>query len=68
MERIELRGREFEKSIKPKYISELNNLYDRWAGSFNGCQVITLSYDDLDLKNNNIDFDSFLAEVSKYLK
>jgi len=68
MERIALRGRDFEKSIKPRYINDLNNLYDKWAGNFRQCQVITLSYDDLDLKNNNIDFESFLAETKKYLK
>ncbi len=68
MERIAKRGRDFEKGINKKYITELNDLYDRWAGSFNESQVIILSYDDLDLKNNNIDFESFLAEVKNYIK
>ena len=68
MRRIAIRGREFEKSISPEYISDLNDLYDRWAGRFDKCQVITISYDDLDLKNNNIDFESFLKEVKRYIK
>ena len=68
MERIAKRGRDFEKGINKKYITELNDLYDRWAGSFNESQVIILSYDDLDLKNNNIDFESFLADVKNYRK
>lgn len=68
MDRIALRGREFEKGIDRKYIRELNDLYDRWAGNFNQSQVLILSYDDLDLKNNNIDFESFLAEVKNYIK
>jgi deoxyadenosine/deoxycytidine kinase len=68
MQRIEKRGRGFEKKISPKYIKSLNDLYDKWAGSFDECQIITLSYDDLDLKNNNIDFESFLKEVQQYIK
>jgi deoxyadenosine/deoxycytidine kinase len=68
MERIAKRGRDFEKTIDKKYIKELNDLYDRWAGRFNDSQVIILSYDDLDLKNNTIDFDSFLKEVKHYIK
>ena len=68
MERISKRGREFEKTIDKKYIEELNDLYDRWAGNFNESQVIILSYDDLDLKNNTIDFESFLKEIKNYIK
>lgn len=68
MDRIKLRGREYEKNITPKYIGELNELYDRWVGNFNLCQIITISYDDLDLKNNNIDFDAFLNEIKNYIK
>ncbi|MBU1131802.1 deoxynucleoside kinase [Patescibacteria group bacterium] len=67
LQRIQMRGRDFEKEMEPKYISDLNDLYDDWAGNFRETQVITISYDDLDLKNNNIDFESFLDEVKHYL-
>ncbi|NQT49172.1 deoxynucleoside kinase [Candidatus Kuenenbacteria bacterium] len=68
MTRIEKRGREFEKTITKKYISDLNNLYDDWAGNFDLAQVIIINYDDLDLKNNAIDFESFLEVINEYLK
>jgi hypothetical protein len=68
MERIQQRGREFEKNITRKYISDLNDLYDDWVGNIRGTQVITISYDDLDLKNNRLDFETFLDAVKDYLK
>lgn len=68
MERIQLRGREFEKDIDRKYISDLNDLYDEWIGNFKLCKVITISYDDLDLKNSTVDFDAFREAVDGYLK
>lgn len=68
MDRIQQRGREFEKNIDKKYIGDLNELYDDWVGNIRGTQVITISYDDLDLKNNRLDFESFLDAVKDYLK
>lgn len=68
MERIQQRGRDFEKNITRKYIEDLNELYDEWVGNMKGTQVITISYDDLDLKNNRLDFETFLEAVKDYLK
>jgi deoxyadenosine/deoxycytidine kinase len=68
MDRIKARGREFEKNIKPEYIADLNDLYDDWIGNFKGTQVVTLSYDDLDLKNNRLDFEQFMEAIKPYLK
>ncbi len=68
MQRIEKRGREFEKGISKRYIEDLNNLYDDWAGNFKLSQVIIINYDDLDLKNNAIDFENFLSVVNECLK
>ena len=67
MQRIKKRGRDFEKTITPKYIRELNELYDNWAGNFNLSQVITISYDDLDFKYSTVDFDSFLDVLGDYM-
>ncbi len=68
MDRIQSRGRDFEKNITKKYIANLNDLYDDWVGNIRGTQVITISYDDLDLKNNRLDFETFLDAVKDYLK
>ncbi|MBT5337702.1 deoxynucleoside kinase [Candidatus Falkowbacteria bacterium] len=67
MQRIEKRGRDFEKTIDRKYIKDLNDLYDNWAGNFKLAQVIIINYDDLDFKNRAIDFDNFLEVLKEYL-
>ncbi len=67
MQRIESRGRDFEKNIDKRYIQDLNDLYDNWAGNFKLSPVIILNYDDLDFKNRTIDFDSFLDVLKEYL-
>lgn len=68
MQRIQSRGRDFEKNISKKYVTDLNELYDDWMGNFKLSQVIVINYDDLDLKNNTIDFEAFLEVLNEYLK
>ncbi|MEK7159365.1 MAG: deoxynucleoside kinase [Patescibacteria group bacterium] len=68
MQRIQSRGRDFEKNISKKYVTDLNELYDEWMGNFKLSQVIVINYDDLDLKNNTIDFEAFLEVLNEYLK
>jgi len=68
MDRIEKRSRDFEKNIEREYVDELNDLYDEWISDFEGAQVLSISYDDLDLKNSNIDFQSFLDAIKDYIK
>jgi len=68
MQRIQIRGRDFEKNMSREYVANLNELYDEWMGNFKLSQVIVINYDDLDLKNNTIDFESFLEVLNEYLK
>jgi deoxyadenosine/deoxycytidine kinase len=46
-QRIEKRGRHYERKIKKKYIAQLNDLYDVWVANFNLCPVLTVPTDDL---------------------
>jgi deoxyadenosine/deoxycytidine kinase len=68
MQRIQIRGRDFEKNMSREYVANLNELYDDWMGNFKLSQVIVINYDDLDLKNNTIDFEAFLEVLNEYLK
>lgn len=47
-ERISRRGRDYERTITPEYLGQLNNLYEDWISSFRLCPVLTLPADDLD--------------------
>ncbi|MGA9397745.1 MAG: deoxynucleoside kinase [Anaerolineaceae bacterium] len=48
IKRINMRGRDFEKSIAPGYLSQLNLLYENWIKAFTLCPVLTVPADDLD--------------------
>jgi deoxyadenosine/deoxycytidine kinase len=47
-QRIHLRGRDYEKSIDPGYLSQLNKAYESWISSFSLCPVLTVPADNLD--------------------
>lgn len=46
--RIQIRNREYEKSIPDDYLEQLNNLYESWIAGFTFCPVLTVPADDLD--------------------
>jgi deoxyadenosine/deoxycytidine kinase len=48
IERIGLRGRDYERTIPADYLSSLNNLYEIWIGDFNLCPILTVPADDID--------------------
>ena len=48
VKRISMRGRDFEKSIAPEYLTQLNTLYENWIKAFTLCPVLTVPADDLD--------------------
>ncbi|MBM4422320.1 MAG: deoxynucleoside kinase [Chloroflexi bacterium] len=48
LRRIAQRGRDYERSITAEYLDRLNALYDRWAGNFTLCPVLTVETDSID--------------------
>lgn len=48
MERIAIRNRSYELSIRHEYLERLNRLYHEWIESFHLCPVLTVPADDLD--------------------
>ena len=48
LERISLRGRDFESTISSDYLLQLNQLYEEWIGGFNLCPVLHIPADKLD--------------------
>ncbi|HWQ22345.1 MAG TPA: deoxynucleoside kinase [Clostridia bacterium] len=48
-QRIQSRGRSFEKSLPSSYLRRLNERYDAWARSFLRAPLIAIDTDDLDL-------------------
>jgi deoxyadenosine/deoxycytidine kinase len=48
LQRISMRGREYERSISPEYLNSLNVLYERWISNFTLCPVLTVPADEID--------------------
>ncbi len=48
VQRIARRGRDYERSIAPEYLTSLNNLYERWINNFTLCPVLTVPADHMD--------------------
>lgn len=48
LERIGMRGRDFERNISEEYLGQLNTLYDEWVAGFNLCPVLTIATDEMD--------------------
>lgn len=48
MQRIAQRDRDYERTITPEYLAQLNRLYEKWIASFVLCPVLTVPADDLD--------------------
>ena len=46
--RIKKRGRDYEKTISPDYLSQLNESYEAWITGFSLCPVLTIPSDNLD--------------------
>ncbi|MCD4672408.1 MAG: deoxynucleoside kinase [Anaerolineaceae bacterium] len=48
LQRITLRDRDYERTISPDYLRQLNGLYEDWINNFALCPVLTVPADDLD--------------------
>ncbi len=47
-QRISNRGRDYERTITPEYLGQLNVLYEAWIATFSLCPVLTVPADKLD--------------------
>ncbi len=48
LKRIALRNRDYERTIQPEYLEQLNHLYEEWIAGFTLCPVLSVPADDLD--------------------
>ncbi len=51
--RIAMRGRDFESTIDPQYLQQLNDLYEQWLEGFSLCPVLTVPTDEMDFVAHN---------------
>ena len=66
VEQIQIRGRDYEKSMSIEYLTNLNILYDKWIGSYKG-RVLTIEADGLDFEHRPEDFSMITDKIDAQL-
>jgi len=64
MERITLRGRDFEKNMSPDYIDALNQVYNEYFFRYQESSLLIINTNDIDFVHNEED----LEEVIRYIR
>jgi deoxyadenosine/deoxycytidine kinase len=68
LQRIALRGRDYEKSISPDYLQQLNILYDEWIADFALCPILIVPADRLDFVVHSQHLDLIAQKVQEKLR
>jgi len=63
MDRIKLRGRDYEQSIPKDYLESLNRYYDEWYASYNLGKSLIVDTDELDFLNNEDHFNRLVKRI-----
>lgn len=63
VERIKLRGRDYEQAIPIDYLTKLNHYYDDWYENYNLGKSLVVDTDDLDFLENESHFDKLVTRI-----
>ena len=67
VQRIQRRGRDYEREISPVYLSQLNVLYEEWVQRFDLCPILTVPADNLNFVDNNEHLDLITDKIQEKL-
>ena len=65
--RINMRGREMEKSVDLDYWTNLHNRYKKWIAEYDQSPVLYVNINEIDLKNNPEHLDALCNEIKSLL-
>lgn len=63
LERIQLRGRDYEQSIPVDYLTRLNSYYDEWYESYDLGKSLVVDTDELDFLGNEEHFNRLIQKI-----
>ena len=66
--RIHSRGREYENTIDPEYLHQLNVRYDQWTAGLKEIPVMIVETDQFNIFNDTDQFNSILEDVKKVME
>ncbi len=67
IERIQHRGRTYERQIPPDYLAQLNDLYEEWLATFNLCPLLTIPAGNLDFVSRPAHLDLIVQKLQDKL-
>ncbi|MEN1966500.1 deoxynucleoside kinase [Lentibacillus sp. N15] len=68
LQRIQLRGREMEKSTPVSYWKEMYERYDNWINNFNACPILRLNISDYDLLTEGNSIEPILEKIGHFIR
>ncbi len=63
LERIKLRGRDYEQTISQDYLRKLNDYYDEWYENYDLGKALVVETDELDFLENEEHFDRLIQRI-----
>ena len=63
LERIKMRGRDYEQAIPVDYLTKLNGYYDEWYDNYDLGKSLIVDTDDLDFLENEAHFDKLVSKI-----
>ena len=67
IDRINLRGREMEKTVDLEYWANLHDRYEKWITEYDQSPVLYVNINEVDLINNPEQLDALCEEIKKVL-
>ena len=64
VKQIQMRGRDYENSIRIDYLKSLNERYEEWIGSYTKGKLLIIDVDHLDFLNNPEDLGSIIEKIN----
>ena len=63
VEQIQMRGRDYEESIRIDYLKRLNNRYEAWIENYDSGKLLIIDVDNMDF-NNPEDLSTVIEKVN----
>ena len=64
---IQMRGREYENSIRLDYLKQLNERYEAWVNRYKAGKLLIINVDKIDITNNPEDLSGVIDKIDAQL-
>jgi deoxyadenosine/deoxycytidine kinase len=64
VKQIQMRGRDYENSIRIDYLKSLNDRYESWIGKYTAGKLLIVDVDNLDYINNPEDLGMIIDKIT----